>query len=189
VIPCLSRMTSKARGTDQNRPATKSPAQRSISASAAGHGVGRLNLSRWRHGFEPRWDYERKTPGQGTSPESIGSLNRDSDAGYPANIPHRIERSECAKGCAPRGWMHSPSRPLGTRHGYPTPGRRGGPSHRSAPCELSIGIDVAARSPTGRRTRAPGVRDLIMAERGLGVACLSPLRNGAKPVLGKDLVR
>jgi hypothetical protein len=24
----------------------------------------RLNLSRWRHGFEPRWDYQRKAPGQ-----------------------------------------------------------------------------------------------------------------------------
>ena len=63
-------------------------------------------LSRWRHGFEPRWDYKRKTPGQGASPGSIGSLNRDSNAEYPANIPHRIERSECAKGRARRGWMH-----------------------------------------------------------------------------------
>ena len=63
-------------------------------------------LSRWRHGFKSRWDYKRKTPGQGASPESIGSLNRDSNAEYPANIPHRIERSECAKGRAPRGWMH-----------------------------------------------------------------------------------
>ena len=65
-------------------------------------------LSRWRHGFEPRWDYKRKAPGQGVSPESIRSLNRDSNAGYPANIPHRIERSERPKGRARRGWMHSP---------------------------------------------------------------------------------
>ena len=35
----------------------------------------RLNLSRWRHGFEPRWDYESKAPGQGSSRESIRSLN------------------------------------------------------------------------------------------------------------------
>lgn len=33
------------------------------------------------------------------------------------------------------------------------------------------------------------MRVLIMAERGLEVAWLSALRNGAKPVLGKDLVR
>ncbi len=58
--------------------------------------------------FEPRWDYKPKAPGQGTSPGSIGSLNRDSNAEYPANIPRRIERSECAKGRARRGWMHSP---------------------------------------------------------------------------------
>jgi hypothetical protein len=47
----------------------------------------RLNLSRWRHGFEPRWDYEWKTRGQGTSPGSIRLLNRDSDAGYPRKYP------------------------------------------------------------------------------------------------------
>jgi len=32
----------------------------------------RLNLSRWRHGFEPRWDYEHKGPGQGTSLDESG---------------------------------------------------------------------------------------------------------------------
>ena len=50
-------------------------------------------LSRWRHGFEPRWDYERKAPGEGTSPESIGSLNNESDAEYPENIPSQIVRN------------------------------------------------------------------------------------------------
>jgi hypothetical protein len=65
-------------------------------------------LSRWRHGFKSRWDYKRETAGHGTSPESICSLNRDSNAGYPANIPHRIKRSESAKGRARRGWMHRP---------------------------------------------------------------------------------
>jgi hypothetical protein len=49
-------------------------------------------LSRWRHGFEPRWDYKSKMPGQGTSPEAISSLNRDSNTEYPANIPRRIKR-------------------------------------------------------------------------------------------------
>jgi hypothetical protein len=64
-------------------------------------------LSRWRHGFKSRWDYEWKIRGQGTSPGSIRLLNRDSDAGYPADIPQRIERNECAKELALRGWMHS----------------------------------------------------------------------------------
>jgi hypothetical protein len=47
-------------------------------------------LSRWRHGFEPRWDYNRETAGHGISPESIRSLNRDSNAGYrlPAATAH-----------------------------------------------------------------------------------------------------
>jgi len=54
--------------------------------------------------------YERKTPSQGTSPGSIRSLNRHSNAGYPANIPHRVERGECAKGRARGGWMRSPTR-------------------------------------------------------------------------------
>jgi hypothetical protein len=36
-------------------------------------------------------------------------LNGDSNAGYPANIPHRIERGACAKVRARRGWMHSPT--------------------------------------------------------------------------------
>jgi hypothetical protein len=40
----------------------------------------------------------------------------------------------------------------------------------------------------GRR-HSPAVRVLIMAERGLRIASLSALRNGAKPVPGKDLVR
>ncbi len=137
------------------------------------------------------WAYERKTPGQGTSPGSIRSLNRDSNPGYPANIPHRIERRECAKGRACGGWMHSPpSRPLGDPDTatHPRPPRRS--FSPSSSMRILDRIEVAARSPTGRRrTRAPAVRVLMMAERSLGVACLSALRNGAKPVLGKDLVR
>ena len=49
--------------------------------------------SRWRHGFEPRWDYEREVPGQATSREATRSLNDDSIAKYPDNIPGRIEPS------------------------------------------------------------------------------------------------
>jgi hypothetical protein len=50
-------------------------------------------LSRWRHGFEPRWDYKREAPGQGPSPESIGLLNCDSNREYPENIPSQIVSS------------------------------------------------------------------------------------------------
>ncbi len=69
----------------------------------------RLNLSRWRHGFKSRWDYEPELAGQGHSPEPAGSLNGDSNAEYPANIPRALERGECAKERARRGWMHSPT--------------------------------------------------------------------------------
>jgi hypothetical protein len=44
-------------------------------------------LSRWRHGFEPRWDYEYKGQGQGASLKAFGGLNGDSTP----NIP-RISR-------------------------------------------------------------------------------------------------
>ena len=56
--------------------------------------LARTTLSRWRHGFEPRWDYEHKGPGQGASLKAFGGLNRDSNSEYPENIPSRIERSE-----------------------------------------------------------------------------------------------
>ena len=55
--------------------------------------TARVNLSRWRHEFEPRWDYKRKAPGQGTSSKSSGSLNRDSNTEYPENVPSQIVRS------------------------------------------------------------------------------------------------
>jgi hypothetical protein len=47
-------------------------------------------LSRWRHGFEPRWDYKREVAGHGISREATGSLNDDSNAEYPENIPSQI---------------------------------------------------------------------------------------------------
>jgi hypothetical protein len=80
-------------------------------------------LSRWRHGFKSRWDYKSKTTGQGTSPDSISWLNPDSNARYPANIPHRIERSDRATFRARRGWMHSRGRPV------PHPGQHESPPH------------------------------------------------------------
>jgi hypothetical protein len=51
----------------------------------------RIPLSGWRHGFEPRWDYERKPPGQGTSsdPSSTAQLAaapRGSMASCPAVV-------------------------------------------------------------------------------------------------------
>ena len=54
-------------------------------------------LSRWRHGFEPRWDYNCKVPGQGTSHVSMSWLNTDSNPEYPANIPRQIERQRVRK--------------------------------------------------------------------------------------------
>jgi hypothetical protein len=62
---------------------------------------GSRTLSRWRHGFEPRWDYERKVPGQGSTPQSIDWLNRDSSTEYPENIPSQIVPSVSSQ-CHPR---------------------------------------------------------------------------------------
>jgi hypothetical protein len=104
AIPYLSRMTSKSEGWRPASTRTESAGHHAVPASAAGHESARVTLSRWRHGFEPRWDYKRETPGQGV-PASIGSLNRDSNAEYPVNN-RTIEHSECAKGRARRGWMH-----------------------------------------------------------------------------------
>jgi hypothetical protein len=44
-------------GTTEPNPQVNAP----YSASAAGHAIDRLNLSRWRHGFKSRWDYWRPT--------------------------------------------------------------------------------------------------------------------------------
>jgi hypothetical protein len=35
-----------------------------VPPSAAGHGFNVFALSRWRHGFEPRWDYPPVIPGR-----------------------------------------------------------------------------------------------------------------------------
>jgi hypothetical protein len=53
-------------------------------------GSARPNLSRWRHGFKSRWDYERKVPGQGTGAGSTDWLNRGSNAEHPESIPSQI---------------------------------------------------------------------------------------------------
>jgi hypothetical protein len=37
--------------------------------------------------------YQRKVPGQTTGSEAIGLLNRDSNAGYPENIPSQVVRA------------------------------------------------------------------------------------------------
>jgi hypothetical protein len=56
-------------------------------------GSARLNLSRWRHGFKSRWDYNREPAGQRDVSVAVGSLNGDSNAKYPENIPSQIVHS------------------------------------------------------------------------------------------------
>ena len=50
-------------------------------------------LSRWRHGFEPRWDYERESAGQRHC--SAGQSREGDSAGgaRSRNIPHEIDFS------------------------------------------------------------------------------------------------
>jgi hypothetical protein len=43
--------------TTQIDPEPKHQVRAGFLASAAGRGIGLTTLSRWRHGFEPRWDY------------------------------------------------------------------------------------------------------------------------------------
>jgi hypothetical protein len=95
-----------ATGIDQERNPQVS---RPFPPSTAGHEIGPGHSLKVETRVRTPWDYNRETAGHGISPESIRSLNRDSNAGYPANIPHRLKRSECAKGRARRGWIHSPS--------------------------------------------------------------------------------
>jgi hypothetical protein len=92
---------------DQVRREAYSQVDEHLKASAQVVESAPRTLSRWRHGFEPRWDYEHKGPGQGTSMKAFGRLNRDSNAEYPENIPSRIERSEVRE--SPRGmhWSYS----------------------------------------------------------------------------------
>src|SRR5215204_3382104 len=123
-------------------------------------------------------------PGQGASPEAIGSLNRDSNTGYPAKISRTGSSVGVRKGARAEGGCTPTVTPFGTsRTRLPTRDGR----LADLLCESSIGSRRCA-SPT-RRLERQRCSFLIMAERGLEVAWVSALRNGAKPVLGEDLVR
>jgi hypothetical protein len=63
-------------------------------------------LSRWRHGFKSRWDYKRELAGQRHSAEAAGSLNGDSNAEYPENIPSQVVRSGLQNRRTAEGWIH-----------------------------------------------------------------------------------
>jgi hypothetical protein len=54
-------------GSDERQPGTGWAGQRTVSVSAGGHGIARFTLSRWRHGFEPRWDYAGQGPYPGVA--------------------------------------------------------------------------------------------------------------------------
>jgi hypothetical protein len=57
LIPYVPARHRKSRGSDQIRPGTESADQRPFSGPPQVTESARFNLSRWRHGFEPRWDY------------------------------------------------------------------------------------------------------------------------------------
>jgi hypothetical protein len=107
-------------------------------------------LSRWRHGFEPRWDYKHKAPGQGTSPESVGRLNHDSNAEYPENIPSQIVRSTSMSVT-----------------------RRKGGGYTGVACSPAASL---ARSAS-RRAAAPG--DISPDTASLALSCRFPAPSGA----------
>jgi hypothetical protein len=93
----VPRATGRRQETSETARATNLQVRNRIRVSPQVAKPGSRTLSRWRHGFEPRWDYEQKGPGQGTSMKAFGGLNRDSNAEYPENIPSCIERSEVRK--------------------------------------------------------------------------------------------
>jgi hypothetical protein len=47
-------------GNDRKRPGSESEGERCFRPPLQVTEPARLNLSRWRHGFEPRWDYKEK---------------------------------------------------------------------------------------------------------------------------------
>jgi hypothetical protein len=59
-IPYPSRMTSKTEGERPATTGTESTDQRPISTLRRSSRHRPVTLSRWRHGFEPRWDYKQK---------------------------------------------------------------------------------------------------------------------------------
>ena len=119
--------------------------------------MARLNLSRWRHGFEPRWDYEQRPRS-----DPLSSLNRESArpfvphssrgrtrhvADLPRIRPGRVDRCEPGRcspmriligRCAGRSWQGTTFstvyRPV---HAVPTPGR---PLVRTNSVEVLQGI-------------------------------------------------
>jgi hypothetical protein len=78
-------------------------------------------LSRWRHGFEPRWDYKRKAPGQGTSSKSSGSPHVRGPA-----VRQYAEPQALAAGlCDPCAYLHRGHRSLPRERGTgPLPRQR-----------------------------------------------------------------
>lgn len=60
AIPYLSRMTSKIEGSDRNRLGTESARPGPLSASAAGHGIGRGKPLKVETRVQSRWDYQGK---------------------------------------------------------------------------------------------------------------------------------
>ena len=62
IGPATYRTTTQE---DQVRREANTQVDEHLNASAQVVESAPRTLSRWRHGFEPRWDYKRKTPGQG----------------------------------------------------------------------------------------------------------------------------
>jgi hypothetical protein len=90
ICPANDRETLR---NDGNGRSIKSAGQASDSAIAAGSEIGPENTLKVETRVRTPLGLRAQTPGQGTSSKSSGSLNRDSNAEYPEDIPSQIVRS------------------------------------------------------------------------------------------------
>jgi hypothetical protein len=88
ICPANDRATSR---NDGNGWSIESAGQEPDSPIPAGSEIGLENtLKVETRVANPRWDCKRKNPKSATSPGSVRSLNRHSNAGDRANIPRRL---------------------------------------------------------------------------------------------------
>jgi hypothetical protein len=139
---------------------------------AAGRGFPSRTLSRWRHGFKSRWDYDRESAGQRHSLEPAGSLNGGSNAEYPESdrVQRGVPVSAGVRVDAPVALISDDGKLGPTRIGHGGHGDRDGRGARrvrrrgrrragSSRAPKRDRPRMPRRSPPCRRWRCPPVRN------------------------------
>jgi hypothetical protein len=94
IRPANDRETSR---NDGNGWSIESAGQEPDSGIAGGSEIGPENTLKVEIRVQIPLGLQARTRRSAPHPEAEGPLNQDSDPGYPANIPHEIVRSQCAK--------------------------------------------------------------------------------------------